>query len=65
MIAISGLPALQGLRDHEKVWSGQEVLVIAAPRGVDIFVVQIAKGFGAHVTSFCSTTKVDMVRSAS
>jgi NADPH:quinone reductase-like Zn-dependent oxidoreductase len=65
VIAISGLPALQGLRDHEKVRSGQEVLVIAAPRGVDTFVMQIAKAFGAHVTGVCSTTKVDMVRSAS
>jgi len=63
VVAISGLTALQGLRDHGRVESGQEVLVIGASGGVGTFAVQIAKAFGAHVTGVCSTTKVDMVRS--
>jgi NADPH:quinone reductase-like Zn-dependent oxidoreductase len=63
VVAISGLTALQGLRDHGRVEPEQEVLVIGASGGVGTFAVQIAKAFGAHVTGVCSTTKVDMVRS--
>src|SRR5215212_1904405 len=63
VVAISGLPALQGLRDHGQVEPGQEVLIIGASGGVGTFAVQIAKTFGADVTGVCSTTKVDMVRS--
>jgi NADPH:quinone reductase-like Zn-dependent oxidoreductase len=63
VVAISGLTALQGLRDHGKVRPAQEVLVIGASGGVGTYAVQLAKAFGAHVTGVCSTTKVDMVRS--
>ncbi len=62
-VAISGLTALQGVRDHGRVESGQEVLVIGASGGVGTFAVQIARAFGARVTGVCSTSKVDMVRS--
>src|SRR3712207_7195902 len=58
-----GSTALQALRDHGKVRSGQEVLLIGASGGVGTYAVQIAKAFGAHVTGVCSTTKVEMVRS--
>jgi NADPH:quinone reductase-like Zn-dependent oxidoreductase len=63
VVAISGLTALQGLRDHGKVRPGQEVLVIGASGGVGTYAVQIAKAFGARVTGVCSTTKVETVRS--
>jgi NADPH:quinone reductase-like Zn-dependent oxidoreductase len=62
-VAISGLTALQALRDHGRVEPGQEVLIIGASGGVGTFAVQIAKAFGALVTGVCSTEKVDMVRS--
>src|SRR5215207_1772799 len=63
VVAISGLTALQGLRNHGRVEPEQKVLVIGASGGVGTFAVQIAKAFGAHVTGVCSTTKVDLVRS--
>src|SRR5215210_6457990 len=63
VVAISGLTALQGLRDHGRLKPGQRVLIIGASGGVGTFAVQIAKALGAHVTGVASTQKVDMVRS--
>jgi NADPH:quinone reductase-like Zn-dependent oxidoreductase len=62
-VAVSGLTALQGLRDHGRVAPEQEVLIIGASGGVGTFAVQIAKAFGARVTGVSSTAKVEMVRS--
>jgi NADPH:quinone reductase-like Zn-dependent oxidoreductase len=63
VVAISGLPALQGLRDHGKMRPGQKVLIIGASGGVGTYAVQLAKAFGEEVTGVCTTTKVDLVRS--
>jgi len=60
---ISGVTALQAVRDAGKVVAGQEVLVIGAGGGVGSFAVQIAKAFGAKVTGVCSAGKVGLVRS--
>jgi NADPH:quinone reductase-like Zn-dependent oxidoreductase len=60
---ISGLTAIQAIRDVGKVRPGQRVLVIGAAGGVGTLTVQIAKAFGAEVTGVCSTSKVDLVRS--
>lgn len=62
-LPISGLTALQAMRDVGKVQAGQKVLVIGAGGGVGTLTVQVAKAFGAHVTGVCSTSKVDLVRS--
>src|SRR5207253_4590999 len=62
-IGVSGLTALQAVRDHAQVKAGQEVLIIGASGGVGTFALQIAKAYGARVTGVCSTSKVDMVRS--
>ena len=63
VVAASGLPALQGLRDHGRLRPGQSALIIGASGGVGTYAVQLAKAFGAEVTGVCSTAKVDMVRS--
>ena len=60
---ISGVTALQALRDQGEVRPGQKVLIIGAAGGVGSFAVQIAKAFGAEITGVCSTTKADLVRS--
>lgn len=60
---ISGVTALQAVRDVGRVRPGQKVLVIGAAGGVGSFTVQIAKAFGAHVTGASSTSKLDLVRS--
>ena len=59
--AISGLTALQAVRDQGRVRAGQSVLVIGASGGVGSFAVQIAAAFGAQVTGVCSAKKVAAV----
>jgi NADPH:quinone reductase-like Zn-dependent oxidoreductase len=61
-VPISGLAALQAVRDHGRVEAGQNVVIVGASGGVGSFAVQIAKAFGAEVTGVCSTAKVDLVR---
>jgi NADPH:quinone reductase-like Zn-dependent oxidoreductase len=62
-VPISGVTALQALRDKAGVRPGQKVLIIGAAGGVGSLAVQLARAFGAEVTGVCSTTKMDLVRS--
>jgi NADPH:quinone reductase-like Zn-dependent oxidoreductase len=62
-VPISGVTALQALRDKAGVRPGQQVLIIGAAGGVGSLAVQLARAFGAEVTGVCSTTKMDLVRS--
>jgi NADPH:quinone reductase-like Zn-dependent oxidoreductase len=61
-VPISGIAALQAVRDHGRIKAGQKVVVVGASGGVGSFAVQIAKAFGAEVSGVCSTAKVDLVR---
>ena len=63
MVPISGVTALQGVRDCGRVQPGQQVMVIGAAGGVGSFAVQVARAFGAKVTGVCSTSKAGLVRS--
>ena len=62
-VPVSGLTALQAVRDRGHVQAGHKVLVIGASGGVGTFAVQIAKAAGAEVTGVSSTAKLDLVRS--
>jgi NADPH:quinone reductase-like Zn-dependent oxidoreductase len=62
-LPISGLTALQAIRDVAKVRPGQRVLVVGAAGGVGTLTIQVAKAYGAHATGVCSTSKIDLVRS--
>jgi NADPH:quinone reductase-like Zn-dependent oxidoreductase len=62
-IPMAAVTALQGLRDKGKVKAGQQVLIYGGSGGVGTFAVQIAKAFGAEVTTVCSTSKVDIAKS--
>lgn len=61
-VPVSGLTALQSVRDHGRVHPGQQVLVVGASGGVGSFAVQIAAAFGATVTGVAGPTKLDLVR---
>lgn len=62
-VPVAALTALQALRNHGHLKSGQHILINGASGGVGTFAVQIAKALGAEVTGVCSGKNVEMVRS--
>lgn len=54
LLPTAGLTALQALRDHGGVKSGDSVLVIGGSGGCGAIGVSIAKAMGASVTAICS-----------
>jgi NADPH:quinone reductase-like Zn-dependent oxidoreductase len=63
VVPISGLAALQAVRDVGEVKAGQQVLVLGAAGAVGWFAVQLAKAFGAQVTGVASTSQLELVGS--
>src|SRR3954464_9549674 len=63
VVPVSGLTALQAVRDVGRVEAGQHVLVIGASGGVGTYAAQPPKTPGAGVTGVCSTGKVGLVTS--
>lgn len=62
-IPMTGLTALQALRDHGKLKAGERLLVNGASGGVGTCAVQIGKAMGAYVTGVCSGKNAEMVKS--
>jgi NADPH:quinone reductase-like Zn-dependent oxidoreductase len=62
-VPIASFTAIQGVRDKGRVSRGQKVLITGASGGVGSYAIQIAKHFGAEVTSVASAAKFDLVRS--
>jgi NADPH:quinone reductase-like Zn-dependent oxidoreductase len=62
-LPVTGLTALQALRDKGELVSGERVLINGAAGGVGHLAVQIAFALGARVTGVASRRNLDFVRS--
>jgi NADPH:quinone reductase-like Zn-dependent oxidoreductase len=62
-VPLAGLTALQALRDELRVEPRQKVFISGGAGGVGTFAIQIAKWFGAHVTTTASKRGEALVRS--
>jgi NADPH:quinone reductase-like Zn-dependent oxidoreductase len=62
-LPMTGVTALQALRDKGGLQPGQSVLITGAAGGVGTAAIQIAKALGAHVTAVCGPRGVELVRS--
>lgn len=62
-LPVTGLTALQALRDKGELISGERVLINGAAGGVGHLAVQIAFALGARVTGVASRRNLDFVRS--
>lgn len=58
-LPISGLTALQALRNKGNVQKDQQVLIYGGGGGVGTFSIQLAKYFGAEVTVVCGTKHIE------
>jgi NADPH:quinone reductase-like Zn-dependent oxidoreductase len=62
-IPMAASTALQSIRDAGRIQAGEAVLLNGASGGVGSFALQIAKAYGAHVTTVTRGANADLVRS--
>jgi NADPH:quinone reductase-like Zn-dependent oxidoreductase len=61
-VPLVALTALQALRDEGHIQQGQRVCINGASGGVGTMAVQIAKIYGAHITTITSADNLDFCR---
>jgi len=60
-LPIAGVTALQAVRDHGRLVSGESVLILGAGGGVGSYAVQIALADGGRVTAVTGPATLDLV----
>jgi NADPH:quinone reductase-like Zn-dependent oxidoreductase len=63
VLPYASFAAVQAVRDHGRVRSGHQVLVVGASGAVGSIAVQMAKELGAEVTGVCGTRGLELTRS--
>ena len=63
VLPYASFAAVQAVRDHGRVRSGDHVLVVGASGAVGSIAVQVAKALGAEVTGVCGPRGLELTRS--
>lgn len=62
-LPVAATTALKALRDKGNIQEGKDVLIVGSTGGVGIYALQLAKYFGATVTTVCSPKNIEQTTS--